>query len=386
MTLLAPVLDFGAFRLDLGRVPSDMLNALAFGAKPDGTDVSAQLQAFLDAIPERGTGYIPPGCYYIGSSGLKFAKNFATLLAWGVQFEYNGTGIALDLTAAGDARYDGLSVVGLSLWCKRSSWDGSTGIRLTNCNKGTFQDVSCFFFTTGIQMRGVGEGCVYNHLMLRSMVDNKVGILIKPEGTGWVNENLFMGGSFSMSSGKPDYTGTYHVYMDFAGVGNRPNSNTFLKCSFESAGSNAVIPIYDQGAHDTVVGCRFEGVGAITLGAHSYYFNGMGNYGGTISGNRTYVWLDAANGSVISGMSGAALAALKVIANGSATHPAIGVASPNDPATLVGYMTTSGTLKGTQLDLTYAPAVLSSSASDVNGLKTDLNNVIQKLKDIGVFN
>lgn len=58
-----PILEFGAFKFDLGQVPSNMPNVKSLGAKGDG--VTDDTQAFLDANEIGGFCIVPPGDYLL---------------------------------------------------------------------------------------------------------------------------------------------------------------------------------------------------------------------------------------------------------------------------------------------------------------------------------
>jgi len=113
-------------------------------------------------------------------------------------------------------------------------------------------------FYTGLKVTAsTGNGNVYNNYRLGTIYDNKRGIVINSEGTGWVNENIFYQGSFSVKSAVHvgDLADTYYVYIPSST--NSPNNNRFIAPSFE--GDDVYCWFYNNGPYQLLFYPRMEG-------------------------------------------------------------------------------------------------------------------------------
>lgn len=113
-------------------------------------------------------------------------------------------------------------------------------------------------FYTGLKVTAsTGNGNVYNNYRLGTIWDNKRGVVFNPEGTGWVNENIFYGGSFSIASTghSGELADTYHIYIPSAT--NSPNNNRFIAPSFES--DDLYCWFYNDGPYQVLLYPRMEG-------------------------------------------------------------------------------------------------------------------------------
>lgn len=122
-------------------------------------------------------------------------------------------------------------------------------------------------FHTGVQCRGDGSGWAYNNVRLGYVVNNKYGINLHSVGgsSGFVNENLFIGGEFQIGSGINDSEDAWGVL--FSTEGGSPylnhNRNVFLKPSFEMgnavSGTVREPVLFDGcGQQNRIVGARVE--------------------------------------------------------------------------------------------------------------------------------
>src|SRR5690606_17627068 len=94
---------------------------------------------------------------------------------------------------------------------------------------------------------------------------NRIGMRLNVEAGGWINENLFLGGSFSTHLIFPGVSryGIVTVNQNDAGVG-LLNANVFLKPCFElgqsaSSPGESIPILVDNGSENSFLECRSEG-------------------------------------------------------------------------------------------------------------------------------
>ncbi len=133
-----------------------------------------------------------------------------------------------------------------------------TAVEVSNLNSSDIHFRRVEGCKTGILLTNASaEGVSYNRFHLDRIVDNEVNIKINPANSGWVNENSFFGGRFTHFSGKADYSGTWHIRIEYNATHN-PNSNYFYKPSFEGSGDQI---FYCGGRSNGIIDCRMEMAG-----------------------------------------------------------------------------------------------------------------------------
>jgi hypothetical protein len=108
-------------------------------------------------------------------------------------------------------------------------------------------------FETGLLLYGAGNGVCYN-------VNNKVNHRLDADGTGWSNQNTFLGGRYSHNSNEGTVVaGTCHVLMP--ATTNVVNGNVWVGTSLESP--DVVKYHLDcAGWDNTFNHCRWENIGS----------------------------------------------------------------------------------------------------------------------------
>lgn len=247
-----PILDFGAYKIDLGKVPTGQYNVKAFGAKGDGlTDDTAAIQAALDAARGDGGGTVllAPNAVY---------KCTGTLLIYG-NTELAGLGNTVIRTSAAVGIAAGGTTVQYHICLSRFWLDslctssGAIGLDLARVSYSRFTD---FVVNTdavnaiGVKLTGRSEGDspFYNEF-INCVIGGKIaadagtGVLFE-SGTGaGANENHFFGGRIS--------GWTVGAYIE-AG-----DSNLFAGVAFESAWE-CFVKFGATAASNHAVACRYE--------------------------------------------------------------------------------------------------------------------------------
>lgn len=124
-------------------------------------------------------------------------------------------------------------------------------------------------FTIGACFLGDDAGNVYNIVELLHLMDNKIGLDLDSTGSGWTNENLFLGGNFSVST-------TTNTDQDRIGIRIRSqasflqDANMFKKPSIEighnlTGGAEAVPILISSGQANTFEDVRSESNGNLAM-------------------------------------------------------------------------------------------------------------------------
>lgn len=105
-------------------------------------------------------------------------------------------------------------------------------------------------------------GVSYNKFEFGRVGNNKIGLRLRG-ASGWVNENLFIGGSWSNTANNSGEK-THYVYTDPRSTPPNPSilqrkrDNKFIGCSFEGVVETAIEFSDDSAGRNVFYGCRFE--------------------------------------------------------------------------------------------------------------------------------
>lgn len=225
------------------------------------TDDTARIQRAYATL-NAGDTFVIPKDYTI--TNLAFDKDhiFFEWTGWLTQLA-TATGIAVTLGKSTPS----FSVEGL-LKVKKATRDwtqDNTGVKLLNMNE-TIISVDIRDFTNNLVIEGNNNGCSYNEITVKRIVNGKKNISFSEVGTGWANENKFYSGRIYWNSGILD-TDRYHVYIPSTTM----NNNVFFSPSFESADGGTMI--YCNGQYNHFYSPRLEGAGTIKIvfGVNSLY-------------------------------------------------------------------------------------------------------------------
>jgi hypothetical protein len=232
-------------------------NVLSYGAIADSsTNVATAIMRADTAAYPNGIVVIPPGVYvatgpiYLrtslqaGDAKIYTSDTTKTLINWG------NSGITYSKTVYFPEVHQRTHTTG-------GGWGSDIGILIRNSNSGKFYFRQSENFGTGIKIiADAGIGTVFNEFYLGRIINNKKALHLQPlAGTGWVNENLFVGGNFQGYGSEPDTViGARSVLIDSAQQ--MVNKNTFLKPSFEDNAPEYTIECY--GLLNSFIDARFE--------------------------------------------------------------------------------------------------------------------------------
>ncbi len=224
------------------------VNIVDFGASPSASAATNDA-AIVAAVAQCNTLVrpklvIPAGEYTISNTAIFDLPNYSTMEFIG-SFVTAGGQPAIRIGSASANRF-GYRVTGIKV--SRTTVDTagtSVGVQLRNIAWSYIDIRSVTNFVQGVYVfadQGNG-GVSYNETHFGQLHDNRTNLLIQADGTagGYVNENLFFGGSFNHSSGYPAVT-TTNIYLDYDGV-YRNNNNRFFSPSLEDNSLLAVAAV-----------------------------------------------------------------------------------------------------------------------------------------------
>jgi hypothetical protein len=254
----------------------------------DVTDDQAAIQNAVLVAGDNGTVFFSPGLTYRINSGITVPYDDHTWEMGSaiISVNFNGLGILFGETAV---RHFRIKVHGGSVnRAGGADWtSGNIGVQFLNTDYCSYKDFDITGFEKGLFLKAdSGEGQSYFTGMPTSIISCKYAIYLEPTGVGsFVNENGFFGtGSLSYSSGDPDATGGYLIYMALASGAAPPNNNKFFGLSLENPTVTAGDPdgaIFNNGQRNGWWHCRYEGFadpfisgGSDTL--DGFYYQGRG--------------------------------------------------------------------------------------------------------------
>jgi hypothetical protein len=224
------------------------VNIVDFGASPTASaavnDAAIVAAVAMCNTMVRPKLVIPAGEYTISNTALFDLPNYSTMEFIG-EFVTAGGQPAIRIGSASVNRF-GYRVTGIKV--RRTAIDTagtSVGVQLRNIVWSYIDVRSVNNFRDGIfivadQPNG---GVSYNEVHIGQLHDNRTNLHLQANGTagGYVNENLFFGGSFNHSSGYPAVS-TINIYVDYDGV-YRNNNNRFYCPSLEDNSLLAVAAV-----------------------------------------------------------------------------------------------------------------------------------------------
>jgi Pectate lyase superfamily protein len=223
--------------------PSRTYDVRDYGARGDGvTDDTAAIQAACDAAAAgNDTGAMPdhPLDEYGGSAMVVAIGTFVTSRPIVIGTHFDGSrgtflvkgspAAGVRVAAAGNAIL-GRKVIRLPEIINTANAappnNRGIGVQIVNAQFCEFHVRKIQAWQTGIDVVGLNEGTAWCRFYLGWIYNNTVGLSLTVVSNGWVNENQFHGGSFSISRGV-NLPGTRYIKVG------RCNNNTFYSNALE---------------------------------------------------------------------------------------------------------------------------------------------------------
>ena len=225
-----------------------------WGAVGDNsTDSTVALQAFFDAIPSRGQGVIPEGIYKTTALLDIDATDYQNIKFIGYIAPVGCSGIKIS-----NRNYT--KIENLMVILSARDWTSDySGLIIHESNNLDVDIERIDNFQKGLTLSASDAGVAYNKFKINRLQNNKYANYYDITGTGWVNENSFYGGDFTLSAAvKAADTGSYAIYVASTSIyGN--NNNRYYSPSFEGL-HNGIL--FDQSTEWLLSHSRFEDVTA----------------------------------------------------------------------------------------------------------------------------
>lgn len=257
--------------MSLTKVSYSMIEAapvsiVDFGASPSASAATNDA-AIVAAVAKCNTMVrpklvIPAGEYTISNTANFDLPSYSTMEFIGSFV--TATGLPAIRIGSASANRFGYLVTGIKV--SRTTVDTagtSVGVQLRNIVWSYIDIRSVTNFKDGVFVRAdQGNGGVsYNEIHLGQLHDNRTNLLLQAAGAvgGYVNENLFFGGSFNHSSSYPAVT-TTNIFIDYDGV-YRNNNNRFFSPSLEDNSILSVAAVIN-GDNNIIFHPRLERIGS----------------------------------------------------------------------------------------------------------------------------
>lgn len=249
------------------RLYAGAINVKWFGAKGDATtDDYASIVAAVTATPVGGQIYFPPAATgYAVSAGVTIPVSRHVNMEAPLIYTGSSNITILTIGTAGLGNIGPRLKIGtyrstLSAWTSESN----IAIKIINANTGDINIFQADRCTIGVQALGDAQGVAYTRFKMGRMNSNKIGLDLRAANSGWVNENEFVGGRWSVDSGNNRALSRYGVRFSHDGTYANNNNNVFQKPSFELNYANqtageAVPILIEAGVENRFIRCRFEG-------------------------------------------------------------------------------------------------------------------------------
>ena len=220
----------------------------AYGAVGDGvTDDTAAIQDMFDDTD--APVYFPEGVYLISQPIIDDEPDRDVYMEGEIKY----TGPAIGLTLKN--KYNCFLVIntepGLATYVPNS-----TGAKLQNCNSCTIIIKKANMYENGCIFEGNNAGFAYNKIWIMNVLNNLKGLRCVAAGTGWINENQYFGGRFSVFSGASYESSAVGVSIEGTSA-HVANANTFYNPAFEHLGTGMYL---DYAAYNTFKNVRCENV------------------------------------------------------------------------------------------------------------------------------
>jgi hypothetical protein len=239
----------------------------AYGATGDGaTDDVTALKAAITDCSVGDVLYFPPATDYDCSDTLSIPAGVHVWME--ADLNYTGSDNEAAITVpVSSTTYSGMIYKIRVKRATLSDWSNEGVIGFQLHGRVVASDITILKasgFTIGVQLDGSsGEYIGYNTIKLLNLQDNQIGLDITNDTSGWVNDNVFVGGNFQVTSSQAARTGTDRYGIRFDSDGTSYNQgNVFYKPSFNldtDATHDAVPVLANYGRVNRVWDARTEG-------------------------------------------------------------------------------------------------------------------------------
>lgn len=245
---------------------ADAVNVKDFGAVGDGTtDDTAALNMALSYAKKHQKYCIARGTFFVsGTVAIDCSCDFSD-----AEFTAHGSKVSPVLTVGQAETTHSTMRRGLKMRLPKvvnldrkgttfAGIESSIGVQVLNLFNAEVHVSEIKDFYRGLYLSANQTGNAWNTYYLSSLSENRYNLDIFPTGSGWVNQNVFIGGRF-LSDSRDKTAKCTGVRLSKEAVGSRwgANGNVFVGCDF--SGRNVDYAIDNLGAcYNSFFGCRFE--------------------------------------------------------------------------------------------------------------------------------
>ena len=248
----------------------DPFNVKLYGAVGDGTtDDSTAIQAAItaaEAASPTGVVLFPPLTYKI-DTGLTVLDCDIEAATSAILLVDNLVTTAVTIGSSSQScDWHRISLPWVQM--ETQQWVGNPvdiktdiGVLISAADNCEFHFPRIIDFSYGLKLEGDGQGVAYNIFHLGNHNDNAINLFLTETNAGWCNQNVFLGGRFTIAqngaSGR--ITGTRQLLIGRNADTTHPNNNTFVGCSFEGEWHEYAVECW--GHNNQFINCRWESSG-----------------------------------------------------------------------------------------------------------------------------
>lgn len=250
----------------LGERFADVVNVRDFGAVGDGvTDDTEAIQTALNAAKTSKKICFGEGTFLISETvQIDCSCNFSA-----ATFNVHGATVTPAIKVGQTETTHSTLVLGLQIFLPRvvnldapsSGFTGiedSIGVQVLNLFSAEVHVPDIKNFYRGLYLTASQTGNAWNTYFINALTYNKFNLDITPIGTGWVNQNLFIGGRFRANeTSETDKTTQINLRKSSSSSGNwGPNNNVFIGCDLGDQYAEYAIDC--NACYNYFYGCRYE--------------------------------------------------------------------------------------------------------------------------------
>lgn len=250
----------------LGERFADVVNVKDFGAVGDGvTDDTAAIQTALNAAKTSKKICFGEGTFLISETvQIDCSCNFSA-----ATFNVHGATVTPAIKVGQTETTHSTLVPGLQIFLPRvvnldapsSGFTGiedSIGVQVLNLFSAEVHVPDIKNFYRGLYLTASQTGNAWNTYFINALTYNKFNLDITPIGTGWVNQNLFIGGRFRANeTSETDKTTQINLRKSSSSSSNwGPNNNVFIGCDLGDQYAEYAIDC--NACYNYFYSCRYE--------------------------------------------------------------------------------------------------------------------------------
>lgn len=245
---------------------ADVVNVKDFGAVGDGQhDDTEAIKAALNAAKSSKKMCFGEGTFLISETvQIDCSCNFSE-----ATFNVHGTTVTPAIKVGQTETTHSTLVLGLQIFLPRvvnldapvsgfTGIENSIGVQVLNLFSAEVHVPDIKNFYRGLYLTASQTGNAWNTYYINTLTFNKFNLDISPIGSGWVNQNIFIGGRFRANeNSESDKTTQVRLQKSSGSSSNwGPNNNVFVGCDLSDPYAEYAIDC--NACYNYFYGCRYE--------------------------------------------------------------------------------------------------------------------------------